>query len=192
MSLMGDADNERARAERLPEGSVIAVLLAQHARIRNQFAAVQVAPPSHRREPFDRLREMIAAHEIGEEIVVRPLSRKSAGAQIADARDQEEEDAAQALAELEGIDPSSEQFATKLAELAEAVSAHAEREETEELPALQAAHTDEELQALGARLLEAERAESDRSDPTAGSADTQRLVEPYSSLLDKARDAFSA
>ncbi|MBR7829122.1 hemerythrin domain-containing protein [Actinospica sp. MGRD01-02] len=191
MSLMGEADNERARAERLPEGSVIAVLLAQHARIREQFAAVQVAPPAQRQEPFDRLREMLAVHEAAEEIVVRPVSRKDAGAQIAAARNDEEKQAAKVLAEMEGMDSSSDEFAARLNALAAAVSEHAEHEETEEFPALQNAHTDQELAALGEKLLKAERTAPTHPHPsTAGSPMAQRVAGPFAAMLDRARDSY--
>jgi iron-sulfur cluster repair protein YtfE (RIC family) len=193
MSLMGEADNERAHADRLAEGSVIAVLLAQHARIRESIAAVQVAPPEQRQEPFDKLRERLAVHEAGEEIVLRPVSREDAGAQIADARNEEESEAAKVLAELEELDVTSEQFGLKLNELAEAVSQHAEREETEEFPAVQSAHTDQELIALGEKLLKAERTAPTHPHPTAaGSPVAQRVIGPFAAMLDRARDAYRA
>ncbi|HEX4790483.1 MAG TPA: hemerythrin domain-containing protein [Actinospica sp.] len=191
MSLMGEADNERAHAARLPEGSVIAVLLAQHARIRESFAAVQVAPPEQRQEPFDRLRERLAVHEAGEEIVVRPISRESAGSQITDARNHEESEAAKMLAELEGMDVAGEQFGAKLNELAKSVSEHAEREETEEFPAVQNARSEQELVALGEKLLKAERPAPTHPHPAAaGSTVAQRVLGPFAAMLDRARDAY--
>ncbi len=189
MSLMGDAENERAHADRLTEGSVIAILLEQHAKIRELFAAVRVAPPAQRQEPFDRLRELLAVHEAGEEMVIRPLSRKSAGAQIAEARNDEENEAAYALAELEKLDVTGDEFAAKLDELAKAVSDHAEREETEEFPAVQAAESEQQLRELGEKLLAAERSAPNHPHPAvAGSGAGQRVVGPFASLLDRARD----
>ncbi|HET9172725.1 MAG TPA: hemerythrin domain-containing protein [Actinospica sp.] len=191
MSLMGEADNERAHASRLVEGSVIAVLLTQHARIRQQIAAVQVAPPGQRQEPFDKLREMLAVHEAGEEIVLRPVSRKDAGAPIADARNGEEGEAARVLAELEKMDAADERFGPKFNEFADAVAAHAEREETEEFPAVQTAHSDQELVDLGDRLLKAEFSAPSHPHPaTAGSPVAQRVAGPFVALLDRARDAY--
>jgi hypothetical protein len=156
MSLMGEADNERARADRLPEGDVIAVLLAQHAEIRDLFGAVLAAPRNERRQPYDKLRALLAVHEAGEEMVLRPISRKSAGAHVVDARNQEENDAAYVLAELDDMDPSGEQFAAKIEELAKAVADHAELEETEEFPTVVTAQTVLERRALGEKLLKAE------------------------------------
>lgn len=149
MSLMGAADNERARADRLAPGSMISILLEQHAKIRDTFAAVQLAEGARRRELFDELRELLAVHEAGEETVLRPVSRKSAGDRTVDARNREEDEAAHLLAELEQMDVAGEQFAGKLAELDKAVSEHADREELEEFTAVQGAQTDEEVQLDG-------------------------------------------
>jgi iron-sulfur cluster repair protein YtfE (RIC family) len=190
MSLMSDADNERAHAERLAPGSVISVLLEQHAKIRDGFAAVQTATGPERQRLFDRLREQLAVHEAGEEMVLRPVSRKDAGAQIADARNKEEDEAAHVLAELEKMDVNDEQFSARLAEFEKAVSDHAAHEESEEFPAVQSAHTDQELRDLGTKLLDAERRAPAHPHPAAaGSPVAQRVVGPFAALLDKARDA---
>jgi hypothetical protein len=190
MSLMGEADNERAHADRLAPGGVISLLLEQHAEIRDLFGAILAAPEAQRQEPFDRLRELLAVHEAGEEMVLRPVSRKDAGVQVADARNAEEREAAHVLAELEQMDVADARFAAKLAEFEKAVSDHADHEEIEEFPAVQAAHTDEELRELGAKLLSAERRAPSHPHPAAaGSPAAQRVVGPFAALLDKARDA---
>ncbi|HEX4791642.1 MAG TPA: hemerythrin domain-containing protein [Actinospica sp.] len=193
MSLMGEADNERAHAERLAPGSVISLLLEQHAKIRDSFAAVQTASGPERQQLFDQLRELLAVHEAGEEMVLRPVSRKDAGAQIADARNREEDEAAHVLAELEKLDVNDEQFTNKLAEFEKAVSEHAAHEESEEFPAVQSAHSDQELRELGTKLLAAERKAPTHPHPTAaGSPAAQRIVGPFAALLDKARDAHKS
>ncbi|HEV2633523.1 MAG TPA: hemerythrin domain-containing protein [Actinocrinis sp.] len=190
MTLMDDADNERVAAAQNPAGSVISVLLDQHARIRDAFAAVQTATGPQRQAAFDRLREMLAVHESGEEMVLRPISRKDAGAAVADARNKEESEAAHVLAKLEKLDVSDERFLADLAEFEKAVSEHAEHEEIEEFPAVRAAHTDEELRELGDKLLTAEAKAPTHPHPTAaGSPAAQRVVGPFAALLDKARDA---
>jgi hypothetical protein len=190
MSPTGDAENERAHADRLAPASVIRILLHQHAEIRDAFAAVRAAPRRERQEAFDRLRELLAVHEAAEEMVLRPVSRESAGARIAEARNQEEAEAARLLAELEKTDVAGEQFTAGLAEVERAVSEHAEREELEEFPAVQSAHTDEELQELGAKLLvAADTAPTHPHPAAAGSPTAQRVLAPFAALLDKARDA---
>jgi hypothetical protein len=190
MTLMDDADNERATAAGMPAGSVISVLLEQHAKIRDGFAAVQSTTGAQRQAAFDDLRELLAIHEGGEEMVLRPVSRKDAGAEVADARNKEESEAAHVLAGLEKLDVSDERFLTELAEFEKAVSDHAAHEEREEFPAVQAAHTVEELRELGDKLIKAEAKAPTHPHPTAaGSPAAQRVVGPFAALLDKARDA---
>ena len=192
MSLMGEADNERARADRLPAGSLISVLLRQHAEIRDMFTAVQAASGRQRQELFDELRELLAVHEGGEEMVLRPVTRTSSAADVADARNQEEDEAAHVLAALEKMDVSSQEFADTLAEFEKAVSAHAENEELEEFPAVQAAHTEDELRELGEKLVKAQSKAPTHPHPAvAGSPTAQRVVGPFTALLDRARDAHT-
>lgn len=50
MSLMGEADNERAHTQRLVPGGKISLLLEQHAEIRDAFGAVRASPEP--RPPF--------------------------------------------------------------------------------------------------------------------------------------------
>ena len=191
MSLMDEADNERAHASRLPEGDVIAVLLAQHARIRTQIGAVLAAPRGERQAAFDKLRAQLAVHEAGEETVLRPVSRRSAGPRIVEARNKEEDEAAHVLAELEAMDASSEEFSARFEEFAAAVGRHAEREENEEFPAVVTAQTDQERRALGEKLLRAERQAPTHPHPiAAGSTVAQRAIGPFAALLDEARDRF--
>lgn len=190
MSLMGAADNERAHADRLAPGGVISILLEQHAKIRDTFAAVQLATGEQRRELFDELRELLAVHEAGEEIVLRPVSRKNVGDQVVDAQNREEADAAHVLAELETMDVAGTRFANTFAELEKAVFAHADHEELEEFTVVQGAYTDEELRSMGEKLLKAQSKAPTHPHPSAaGSPTAQRVVGPFAALLDRARDA---
>jgi hypothetical protein len=69
---MGGAAEDRRKAEKLPEGDIVRVLLEQHAQVRDLFAEIQKAPANERKEPFDRLRALLAVHETAEELVLRP------------------------------------------------------------------------------------------------------------------------
>jgi hypothetical protein len=193
--LMSQPETERAQVAALPADGVIGVLLEQHARIRDMLDAVRAALGRERQERFDELRELLAVHEGGEEMVLRPVTRRSAGAgvDVADARNREEGEAAYVLAELENLDVHSERFAALFTEFEKAVSAHADLEEIEEFPAVQAALTAEELQVLGGRLLKAEHNAPTHLHPHPAAAESpteQRVVVPFAALLDRARDMF--
>jgi hypothetical protein len=188
---MNQAQKERMEAAKLPEGSAIGVLLEQHARIRDLFAEVDHAQGEKKQQPFDELRELLAVHETGEEMVLRPVSTQTAGKEIAEARNHEEDEAAHVLAELEKLDVASAQFAEKFAHFEQAVSDHADHEETEEFPTVLAARSEQDLQRMGRMLMAAQKLAPTHPHPgVAGSTAAQYAVGPFASLLDRARDAF--
>jgi hypothetical protein len=189
---MSQAQQERAAAAELPAGSVVSVLLEQHAKIRDLFAQTTAAHGEARQRLFDELRELLAVHEAGEEMVVRPVSKNAADGAVADARNQEEKQAASALAQLEKLDVDGAEFAEKFAALEKDVSHHAEQEEREEFPFILGTVDHETQLKMGSRLLKAEDSAPTHPHPTAtGSPAAVKAAGPFAALLDKARDAFS-
>lgn len=189
---MTPAEEDRAKAATLPQGDVVRVLLEQHARIHELFAAIKSAGGGRKQELFDELRELLAVHEVGEEMVLRPVTRKTAGESVVDARLKEESEAAHTLADLEKMDVSTPEFDQALASFEQAVAAHAEHEENEEFPTLESDRDAQERSDLGAKLLAAEKRAPTHPHPTAaGSPTAVKAVGPFAALVDKARDAFS-
>lgn len=189
---MSQAQQERIQAAELPPGSIVAVLLEQHADIRDLFQQAARAHGDARQRAFDQLRELLAVHETGEEIVVRPISKRADDGAVARARNDEEKKAASALAEMEKLDISSPEFSAKLAELEQAVSDHADAEEREEFPFILSTVEPEQQAKMGSRILKVQRAAPTHPHPTAaGSPAAQMATGPFASLLDRARDAFS-
>ncbi|GAA2113426.1 hemerythrin domain-containing protein [Kitasatospora saccharophila] len=171
---------------------VVDVLLAQHQRIRGLFADVRAARGEHKQQAFDELRALLAVHETGEELVVRPAAARTAGKAEASARNEEEAEANRALLELEKLDVTSPGFDAELAAFQQAVEAHAQHEEKEEFPALLAFCDPEQRRAMGRRLLAAERIAPTHPHPgTAGKPVLQWTVGPFASLLDRAKDAYA-
>jgi hypothetical protein len=192
--IMEDLEQRELQlAARMPAGSVLAVLYGQHAQIRNLFALVGGSQGQARQASFNQLRQLLALHEAGEEMVLRPVSKKVVGAEIVDARNEEESEAARVLAELEMLDVDGALFAAKLAAFETAVSDHALREESEEFPRLLSEISVEEQRKMGQRLLTVQKAAPTHPHPaTAGSTVAQYAIGPFASLLDRARDAFAA
>ena len=189
---MNLAQKEREAAAALPQGSVLAVLYDQHARIRDLFDLVTNSEsPQAKQTAFDRLRELLAVHEAGEEMILRPVTTKLVGPEVADERNSEESEAAHVLANLEKMDVSTPDFAMALAEFEQSVSEHAQREEIEEFPYMLAQLSSQDQLKMGERLLQAEKAAPTHPHPgAAGSTTAQFLVGPFEALLDKARDTF--
>lgn len=189
---MNIADEEMRMAEQRPPRSVIAVLQEQHSQIRQLFAQVKATHGASRQMSFDRLRELLAIHEVGEELVLRPVSSELVTGTVTQARNEEEREAAKALAELESLDVNSAEFNKKFAEFEQAVDEHARREEQEEFPVVNAECDEQEQRRLATKLLEAEQKAPTHPHPgPAGSTTAVRVVGPFAALLDKARDSYS-
>ena len=176
----------------VPTVSVIDMLLEQHDLIRELFTQVSSSKGEAKQAAFDRLRELLAVHEAGEEMVLRPVSKRVAGNDVAQARNDEEKLATTALAALEKLEVDSAEFVEQFAALQRDVTAHADREETEEFPQVRAECDLDEQEKLAVRLVEAQRAAPTHPHPAAaGSTAAQIVTGPFTALVDKARDTFS-
>jgi iron-sulfur cluster repair protein YtfE (RIC family) len=179
-------------AEPLHEEDVVEILLRQHERIRSGLDEVQSAR-STRQEKFDALRALLAAHETAEEMVLRPVTIKTAGSEVATSVSAEEHQSTKVLADLEKMDVHSPEFETLFAGFRESVRAHAAHEERDEFPAVQKGRTPEELASMGRVLLAVEKIAPPHAHPsTAGSTTLNWAVGPFVSIVDRARDALSA
>ncbi|MFR0357347.1 hemerythrin domain-containing protein [Streptomyces sediminimaris] len=189
---MGDAQKDLDQAARLPEGDVVAVLLEQHARIRELFGKVKQAGGEEKQKTFDELRALLAVHETAEEMILRPVAADTAGKAETDARNKEEAEANKVLSELEKMDVDSAEFARLLGEFESSVLEHAEHEEHEEFPAVRAGCSEDQLRKMGGRLRSAERMAPTHPHPTAaGSTSAQWLTGPFASMVDRTKDALS-
>lgn len=190
---MSNAAVERAEAAKLPQDDIIGILLTQHARIRELLAEVHVTLADARRAKFAEFRALLAEHEAAEEMILRPVARRTAGEEEAAARNEEEREVERILAELERMNPDRSQFDAKLLEFEKTFHDHADREELEEFPAVRDGTSQEQRQKMGRRLLRAERTAPTHPHPaTAGSPAAQWAATPFEALLDRARDALGA
>ena len=190
---MDNAAEDRAQAASLPEGDVIRILLEQHGRIHDLFDEVTATRGDQKQLAFDELRALLAVHETAEELVLRPVSKPIAGDGIADARNEEEAAANEVLAALEKLDISSADFDTKFQAFRAAVDQHAENEEKEEFPAVNAQWDLEKRSGMGKKLKGVESLAANHPHPSlAGSTAGQLMVGPFASLVDRTRDALSS
>ena len=106
------------------------------------------------------------------------------------ARIAEQSAAEELLSEMESLDTSSAEFATKFQKLRSEVLAHAEAEESTAFPLLEEATSLEQRQELGERYTKAK--ESAPTHPHPHSPDTppgNKLLGPVAAAFDRARDA---
>lgn len=186
---MSTITQERRLAKTLPKGDVIAILLEQHARIRELFEELEASVGADRQQVFDRLRALLAVHEAAEEIVLRPVTRRLAGAEVIDARNGEEAEATKALEALEQLDVADPEFDAGVAALRHMVESHADAEELEEFNEVLNGLDDLQRQALGAMVKGVELIGPTHAHPTlAGSSLKQFVAGPFAGVLDRARD----
>ncbi len=190
---MGSATEDRARAAGLPEGDVIRVLLEQHARVRDCLDQVVRTRGETRGAAFDELRRLLAVHETAEEEVLRPVTSRLAGEDVADARNREEQEATRVLARLEDLDRDSAEFDALIEQFRTSVTEHAEREEAEEFPVVLREVDEQERRRMGELLRAVERFAPTHPHPTTAgsSALTQLAVGPFVAIVDRVRDALA-
>lgn len=170
---------------------LVDVLLAQHARVRELIAEISDAPGEHKKRPFHELRTLLAIHEAAEEMLVHPVTQYVGDGKVADARVAEEQDAARVIARLETLDVAGPEFARVFAEFARAVSKHAEKEESEEFPALRRDAPPQDLLTLAERLMTGqENVLTHLADDAPAGAGVE--AEPFSVRLERAGNAMKA
>lgn len=169
---------------------VITLLKRQHAHIRDLFDSVESATGQERRQRFEELRRFLAVHETAEEMVVHPRARLGEGGNdVVDARLAEEHSAKEVLSRLDTMELSDPDFTPTLAQLRSEVLEHADSEEQEEFPLLEA-DTDERTRALMAAAVQAAEAIAPtHPHPGAESATVNLMVGPLASVVDRTRDA---
>jgi hemerythrin superfamily protein len=170
---------------------VVDFLLRQHEEIRRLLNQVLETSGQDRQYAFDQVRELLARHETGEEMVVRPLTRTAPdGDPVADSRMSEENEAKEVLARLEDMDVDSDEFVRTFTGFREAVLAHAEAEQRDEFPLLRQGVDTDTLVKARDRLARAEKMAPTHPHPSARSTTANYVLGPFAAMLDRARDAF--
>lgn len=169
---------------------VVQFLVSQHEQIKGLFAETLNATGNDRREPFIKLRRLLAVHETAEEEVVHPRAKRklSNGKDVATARLKEEHAAKMTLIQLEKLDVGSKEFATELAKFRDAVVKHAEREEKQEFAKLQEELSSDELEKMGRAAKLAEAVAPTRPHAGVESQVANLMTGPFAAMLDRTRD----
>lgn len=172
---------------------VIQFLVSQHEQIKGLFDETLTATGNDRKEPFVKLRRLLAVHETAEEEIVHPRAKRklSDGKEVVSARIEEEHEAKKTLAQLEKMDISSPQFVTALAKFRDAVVKHAEQEEKQEFAKLQEELTSDELEKMGRAVKLAEAIAPTRPHAGVESQVANLMVGPFAAMLDRARDVVT-
>lgn len=187
----GETGGEATRSS--PAGSVLAVLYKQHDELRHLLSQVAEADQgTKRQEAFDSLRELLAAHETAEEIVLRPVSVQIMNRDLVVQRNHEERRIVHLLADLERLDACGAEFDERFPELQQALLEHLSIEEAAEFPAVRTQVDLHEQDVMGRWIRRAcQRGPTHAHPGPAGSPTVQRAVGPFVALVDRARDRFT-
>ncbi|MCW2883486.1 MAG: hypothetical protein JWL58_348 [Streptosporangiaceae bacterium] len=169
---------------------VVELLQHQHQQIRKLFSQVEKTSGRGRAEAFDRLRHLLAVHEIAEEEIVHPFARRALGdgARVVAARLHEENRAKHTLKELERIGTHSREFMPLFAKFRKAVEAHADHEERQEFPQLIRNSTPEQLRGMAAAVKAAEAVAPTHPHPGTESPAKNLIFGPMMAVADRTRD----
>ncbi|MGW3786652.1 hemerythrin domain-containing protein [Micromonospora chokoriensis] len=175
-----------------PGDDVVDLLLAQHAQIEQLFLLVIGGTGDARRDSFDELVKLLAAHETAEEEVVHPLARTlpgGGGDAMVDDRLDEERQAKETLQALISGGVDADGFDTGIILLRDAVLMHARHEERYEFPQLRQHVPAERLRSLATAVRTAEASAPTRPHPSAQSAKANLAAGPALAVIDRVRDA---
>lgn len=175
-----------------PQDDVVALLQGQHQQIRELLERVLSTSGRERQEAFDEVRELLARHETGEEMIVRPLTRKAPdGEAVAQGRMDEENEAKETLSKLDDMNVDDPNFAAGFADFRESVLSHAEAEERHEFPLLRGNVDANTLASARRKLQAAEKAAPTHPHPSAKTTTANYVAGPFAAMLDRARDFFT-
>lgn len=176
----GSMDRKKETEMTATGADVVAAVVAQHGRLTLLITDVRQSRGPARQEAFDALRAFLAHHEAAEEEIIHPaVEGRDGGEPVARQRETEERNAAQQVKRLETLDLDSPEFGIQFDLFEEAVTRHAEAEETEELPMLESAMTPEQAD-LALRVL-------DEVEQSGGA-----VTGNFATMLDDARMRFRA
>jgi hypothetical protein len=169
---------------------VVDLLLAQHARIEELFAATLESTGAQREQCFYDLVRLLAVHETAEEEIVHPYARVTieAGDEIVEDRLTEEREAKEMLADLYERGVDAPDFEERLITLRDAVLMHAAAEERYELKYLRASVDADRLRTMAEAVRDAEALAPTRPHPGVEAATPNVAVGPVLAIADRARD----
>jgi len=170
------------------------LIRAQHHQVRGLMDTIASASAEARKEPFERLVRLLAVHETAEEMIVYPVVRRLGddAERVVTERMTEEDRAKKALAGLEGLDCTTQEFGQRFLDFRLDVERHAEAEEAQVLPLLMQHDIDRRTDMARAFELAEKVAPTHAHRMAPESAIGNLLVGPLVSVVDRARDAIKA
>lgn len=183
------ADHEPATQSTATE-----LLRQQHEQVKKLFGEFDQSASGQRQEVFDSIRVLLAMHETAEEMIVYPEARHlgDASERTVKARLDEEDEAKKVLASLEKRGVDGDGFEKDFAAFRVSVLQHAEAEETEVFPLLDANVDLQKLREMAETILVVESVSPTHAHAhSPESAIGNIVLGPFVALIDQVRDKIA-
>jgi hemerythrin superfamily protein len=176
--------------------NLISVITQDHREVEAVFQELEsgAGTPEHRRNLADHVIAELVRHSVAEEEYMYPAARDAleGGDELADHELEEHAEAEKLMKKLDGLDPTDPRFDELLGTLMSEIRHHIEEEESDLLPQLQAACSEEQLRDLGAKVVRAKAMAPTHPHPSApDKPPANKLLAPGAALVDRMRDALT-
>ena len=168
--------------------------MSEPEQVKKLFGEFDASTGEQRQEVFDSIRVMLAMHETAEEMIVYPEARHlgDAAERIVKARLDEEDEAKKVLAGLEKQGVDGDGFDDDFAAFRASVLRHAEAEESEVFPLLDANLDVPKLRQMAETILVVESVAPTHAHPHAPESAIGNIVlGPFVALIDQVRDKIA-
>jgi len=176
--------------------SLISIITQDHHEVEAVFQELESGQgtPEHRRNLADHVIAELVRHSVAEEEYMYPAARAAleGGDELADHELEEHAEAEKLMKELDGLDATDPRFDELLSRLMSEIRHHIEEEESDLLPKLQAACSEEQLRDLGEQVVRAKAMAPTHPHPSApDKPPANKLLAPGAALVDRMRDALT-
>jgi hemerythrin superfamily protein len=176
--------------------NLISVITEDHREVEAVFQELESGEgtPEHRRDLADHVIAELVRHSVAEEEYMYPAAREAleGGDELADHELEEHAEAEKLMKQLDGLDPTDPRFDELLGTLMAEIRHHIEEEESDLLPKLEAACSEEQLRDLGEKVVRAKAMAPTHPHPSApDKPPANKLLAPGTALVDRMRDALT-
>jgi hypothetical protein len=149
--------------------NAIQLLKAEHEKAKRAFGEIQAAPPDQRAELWTKLEPELKLHEQMEEVALYGPVAREVGLTDQALNEWQEHHHGEVtemealIREIDGLDPTGEQWMEKIEELQETLEDHIEEEEGDVWPRIQQAWDQSKLQHAGQQMETLKRQQMSRA-----------------------------
>lgn len=170
---------------------IIDLIQQDHNEVRELFSRLEDVSPSQRQELFETIVYELARHEAAEESIIHPTLRDEidGGRSVAESILEGESEAETLMADMQDMDPESDEFLDSFRQLRDDVLERAEHEENVEHPKIREQISIERRQEMGEAFADLKETAPTRPHPnTPQTPEVRAAIGPVAGVFDRMRD----